>query len=161
MVRILKRRLILALMLVAFALVVPVTPALAQEAGPGVRIGVSGSPAQFYFGAHYNTDPIVDRLSFRPNLEVGLGDDRTSVCGNFEFAYWWKIPDHPWHVYAGGGPAVVVYRFTEGAGGSTDVKAGFNLLLGTEHKSGLFVELKLGLIDSPEVKFGIGYTWGK
>lgn len=33
------------------------------------------------------------------------------------------------------------------------------MLVGAVHKSGLFAELKLGLIDSPAVRFGVGYAW--
>ena len=141
----------------------PGSAVFAQQPGIGVRAGVSGDPDQFYFGAHYDTGPIFDRLSFRPNLEVGLGDNQTLVAGNFEFVYWWPIHRHPWSIYAGGGPAVNIFRWDDDHpnhdNGSTDVKPGFNILFGAAHKQGLFVELKLGLLDSPEVKFGVGYAW--
>ena len=64
----------------AFAL-----PAAAQ--GLGVRAGASVDPDQFYFGGHLDTGPIADRLHFRPNVEIGLGDDVTLVAFNIEFAY--------------------------------------------------------------------------
>lgn len=127
----------------------------AQAGGAGVRAGVSADPDQFYFGAHFDTGYVVERLSFRPNLEVGLGDDVTTVAGNFEFAYWFPLHRSPWNVYAGGGPAMIISSHHE----STDVQPGFNLLLGIAHRQGLFTEVKIGLIDSPEVKFGVGYTW--
>ncbi len=132
-----------------------VTPALAQQPGIGVRAGVSADPDQFYFGAHFDTGPFVDRLSFRPNAEVGVGNNVTTVTGNFEFAYWVPIPRHPWNIYFGGGPAIVVYDHSN----NTDVQPGFNLLMGVAHHSGFMVEIKAGLIDSPEFKFGVGYTW--
>jgi len=156
-------RLALFIALAVFSFVLTATAARAQQRGTGARAGVSSDPNQFYFGGHFDTGPIFDRLSFRPNAEIGVGDHVTSVSGNFEFAYWWPIPRHPWHVYAGGGPAVNLYRWGDndphGMGGSTDVQPGFNLLIGAAHRRGLFAELKLGFIDSPEVKFGIGYTW--
>ena len=49
-------------------------PASAQL-DPGLRAGVSVDPDQFYVGAHVETAPIVERLVFRPNVEVGFGDD--------------------------------------------------------------------------------------
>jgi hypothetical protein len=134
-------------------------PALAQSGGAGLRAGVSGSPDQFYFGGHLDTGPIVDRLSFRPNVEIGLGDNVTTIAGNFEFAYWWPLRRHPVSIYAGGGPAVNIFRYGPSFGSHTDVNPGFNLLLGVAHRQGLFGELKIGLLDSPEVKFGVGYTW--
>ncbi len=146
-------------LLALFSLVLLAAPARAQQPGVGLRAGVSSSPDQFYFGAHYDTGPIFDRLSFRPNAEVGLGDNETLVAGNFEFVYWWPIRRHPWNIYAGGGPAVNLFRFSDERGGGSDVKPGFNILFGGAHRSGFMVELKLGFIDSPEVKFGVGWTW--
>ena len=128
-------------------------------AGAGVRAGVSASPDQFYLGAHYDTGYLFDHLSFRPNLEVGLGDNRTTVAVNFEFAYWFPVNNKPYNVYVGAGPALNIFRYDLPGGSTTDAKPGFNLLAGITHKSGLFAELKLGLIDSPAVKFGVGYTW--
>jgi hypothetical protein len=53
-----------------------VAPAAAQE-GPGVRAGLSANPDQFFFGGHYVTKPLVDRLRFQPNVEAGFGSDTT------------------------------------------------------------------------------------
>ncbi len=132
------------------------TPALAQQPGFGVRAGVSASPDQFYFGAHYDTGFLFDRVSFRPNAEIGVGDNTTTVTGNFEFAYWVPIPRHPWSVYLGGGPGVVFYSFSDH---DTHVGPEFNFLMGLAHRRGFMVEIKAGLIDAPEFKFGVGYTW--
>jgi hypothetical protein len=63
-------------------------PAAAQ--GPGVRGGVSVDPDQVYFGGHYETSALVDRLHFRPNIELGLGDDLVTTALNMEFVY--KFP---------------------------------------------------------------------
>lgn len=133
------------------------SPAAAQAGGAGLRAGVSGGPDQFYFGGHIDTGRIAGDLSFRPNVEVGLGDNKTTVAGNFEFVYWFALPHHAASVYVGGGPAVNFYRHSDNGG--TDTEPGFNLLVGVAHRGGLFGELKVGLLDSPEVKFGVGYTW--
>jgi hypothetical protein len=155
------RRVSLAVV-IAVALVCLALPSGASaQGGAGVRAGVSASPDQFYFGGHYDTGYIFEHLSFRPNLEVGLGDDRTTVAANFEFAYWFPVRDKPFTVYVGGGPALNIFRYDLPAGSTTDAKPGFNLLVGALHKSGLFAELKLGLIDSPAVKIGFGYGWGR
>jgi hypothetical protein len=102
--------------------------------------------------------PIIERLHFRPNLEVGVGDEITTVAVNFEFAYWIPI-NRPWGVYVGGGPALNVFQYDDHNGDNTDAKPGFNLLIGLGHRGGFFTEAKLGLIDSPEAKFTVGYTW--
>lgn len=129
---------------------------VSAQGGAGVRAGVSADPDQFYFGGHFDTGYVLEHLSFRPNLEVGLGNDLTTVAANFEFVYWFPLPRAPWKVYAGGGPAMNIYRFNES---HTDTQPGLNLVGGIAHDRGLFAEVKIGLIDSPELKFGIGYTW--
>lgn len=127
-------------------------PSYAQ--GFGLRGGVSVDPDQFYFGGHYETPPVVDRLHFRPNLELGVGDDVFTTTLNFEFVY--KFPvQRTWRLYAGAGPAVNFYSYD--GGDSTD--PGLNILLGAEVTNGLFFEFKVGTIDSPELKFGVGYTF--
>ena len=85
-------------------LVLMAAPAQAQS-NPGIRAGVSGDPDQFYFGGHIETRPLIERLTFRPNVEIGLGDDLTLIAANIEFAYWIPIRNKPWSVYVGGGPA--------------------------------------------------------
>jgi hypothetical protein len=54
---------------VKFLLIVAVSlgvPAAAAAQGAGVRAGVSIDPDQFYFGGHYETDALVDRVHFAP-----------------------------------------------------------------------------------------------
>jgi hypothetical protein len=127
----------------------------AAQTSAGVRAGVSGDPDQFYFGGHVETEPLVDRLRFRPNVEVGLGDDVTVVAFNLEFAYHFPSRSNQWNVYAGAGPALNVID----ANDETDLGGGFNFLVGVTHDSGLFFEFKIGVVDSPELKFGVGFSF--
>jgi hypothetical protein len=145
-------RLFVGAALLIGALHVSSPPAYAQEFG--VRAGVSVDPDQFYFGGHFQTEPLIDRLRFRPNVEIGLGDDQTVVGFNVEFAYFFQTRN-PWQLYAGGGPALNLITFND----NTEAEGGFNALVGVEHARGLFFEFKIGAIDSPEFKFGVGFTW--
>jgi hypothetical protein len=120
----------------------------------GVRAGVSVDPDQFYFGGHVETAPLVDRLRFRPNVEIGVGDNATLIGFNFEFAYFFPSKN-PWNIYAGAGPALNIIDVHD----DTKTEGGFNILVGVQHSKGLFVEFKIGAIDSPDFKFGVGYTW--
>ena len=131
------------------------SPAHAQG-GVGVRAGLSVDPDQFYVGAHVDAGPLVDRLWFRPNVEIGLGDNLTVFCFNAELAYWFSTRS-PWRIYVGGGPALNIYHF-DGGGGS-DTRAGLNFTLGFVHHGGFFAEGKLGALDSPTLKLGIGYSF--
>jgi hypothetical protein len=147
-------------LLAAMAVLGIATPALAQ--GPGVRGGVSVDPDQVYFGGHYETEALIDRLHFRPNVEIGIGDDLLTTAVNFEFVY--KFPSRsPWSLYAGGGPAVNFYSFDDDRPGrgvdDTETEGGLNVLFGVENRSGLFFEVKVGAVDSPDLKFGVGWSF--
>jgi hypothetical protein len=133
--------------------------AAAQSAG--VRLGVSGEPDQFYFGFHYETAPLIERVVFKPNLEVGVGNDQTVVAVNFEFVGKFPIQRQPWTVYAGAGPALVIDRVSVANVSDTHTGGGFNIVLGIEHTRGLFTEIKVGMVDSPSFKFGVGYNFGR
>jgi len=137
---------------VAATLLLGPIPASAQTFG--VRAGASVDPDQFVFGAHYETNPLVDRLHFRPNVELGVGDGSTLLAMNIEFAYHFRS-SRLWNVYAGGGPALNL-TFTEG---EDHTGGGFNLLVGIEHRRGLFGEIKVGTIDSPDLKLTVGYVF--
>ena len=52
-------------------------------------------------------------------------------------------------------PALIFYK----RNGDTDSQGGFNVLLGVEHRGGLFFEIKAGAIDSPNFKIGVGYIF--
>ncbi len=130
----------------------------------GIRVGISGDPDQFVFGGHIETSPLLDRLVFRPNAEIGLGDDLVLIALNLEFAYKIPIEDNPWTVYLGAGPALNILSFSDGDGrrrerDDTEVEGGFNILLGAEHGDGLFTEFKIGASNSPDLKFIVGYSF--
>ena len=149
-----RRNTLVSFFLTMLAVVVVASPAAAQA--PGIRGGVSVDPDQIYFGGHYETGPLVDRLHFKPNLEAGFGDDLVLVAFNFEFVY--KFPRRgEWGLYAGGGPAVNFISFDDLDDSETE--AGFNVLIGVESARGLMFELKIGALDSPNLKFGVGWTF--
>jgi hypothetical protein len=128
---------------------------LMAQTGFGFRAGVSADPDQFHFGVHFVTNPLMKNFTFRPNLEVGVGSSVTTIAANFEFAYRIPIAKASFAPYIGAGPALDIYRHSENG---THTGGGFNVLFGLEHKNGLFGEVKVGAIDSPEFKFTIGFT---
>src|SRR4029453_8028486 len=128
-------------------------PAAAQFS-TGVRAGASVDPDQFYFGGHIETRELADNITFRPNIEVGIGSDVTLIAFNFELAYKFRTKN-PWRPYVAAGPALNIFDSSD----ETDAKGGFNIAIGAEHRRGLFGEVKFGLIDSPDFKFGIGFRF--
>jgi hypothetical protein len=131
---------------------VAVTPAQAQVS-PGVQAGVSLDPDQFYFGGHIETTPLVDRLRFRPSVDIGIGDV-TLVAGNFDFVYTFPASQR-WNLYVGAGPTINWYDYDDGS----DTEGGFNFIIGAKNRERLFFELKVGMEGSPDLKFGVGYTF--
>jgi hypothetical protein len=140
--------------LVFFTGVMAARPVQAQAIAPGVQGGVSLDPDQFYFGGHLETSPLIDRLRFRPSVDVGIGDV-TTVSGNFDFTYTFA-GGNPWNLYVGGGPSINWYNFDNGG---SDTQGGFNFIGGVKSRAGLFFEVKLGVEGSPDLKFGVGYTF--
>ena len=132
---------------------------LMAQTGVGIRAGVTADPNQFHFGMHFVTDPLFPHFTFRPNLEVGVGSHVTTIAANFEFAYGIPIPKSEFSAYLGAGPSLNIYRFSEPRGNNTETGGGFNVLVGLEHRRGLFGELKVGALDSPNLKFTIGFTF--
>src|SRR5262245_57078469 len=106
-------------------------PAIAQPLTFGVRAGASVDPDQFYFGGDVETRAIVDRIHFRPNVEIGVGNHATVIAFNFELAYHFPS-SRPWHVYALGGPALNIVDVND----DTGAHGGFNLGIGVEHRQG-------------------------
>jgi hypothetical protein len=128
-------------------------PARAQVSA-GVRVGASLDPDQFYFGGHIETEPLAEHIHFRPNVEVGIGDNAKVVAINFELAY--KFSEQKaWRPYAIAGPALNIIN----TNGNTSAQGGINVGFGVEHPGGLFVEAKVGAINSPSFKIGIGYRF--
>ena len=90
-----------------------------------------------------------------------MGDDLVLIGFNLEFAYKVPIQGRPWTVYVGAGPALNILSFDSDRRGRDDTSAegGFNILLGIEHDGGLFTEFKVGAVDSPDLKFTVGYSF--
>jgi len=149
------------ILLVLGAIFAIAAPAAAQSS-VGVRAGLSGDPDQFVFGGHYESDELIDRVTFRPNAEIGVGDNQVVFAINLEFAYSIPLQNRDWRLYAGGGPAVNIRSFDDDHPGHAmddDVGGGFNVILGIQHERGLFTEIKVGAMDSPSVKFVVGYVF--
>jgi len=81
-------------------------------------------------------------------------DAMTVAAFNVDFAYHFRSGE-PWNVYAAAGPALNVIR----SGRETDAEPGLNVLVGVAHEDGLFAECKVGAMDSPRLKLGVGYAF--
>lgn len=131
---------------------IAVSPADAQHFG--VRAGFSADPDQLYLGIHAQTGPVFERFQFRPNAEVGFGDNLTLVGLNGEFTYPFQL-ENGTALYVGAGPAINILSFDV----DTRIEPGLNFLLGFNFERNYFAEIKVGAFDSPDFKIGIGYTF--
>jgi hypothetical protein len=130
-------------------------PALAQ--GYAVRTGASINPDQVFVGGQYEFGPVADRLWMQPNADLGFGNDVTLVAMNFDVVFRKGMGQRStWTAFAGGGPAVNWYKMS----GFSETELGVNLVGGVRHAKGLFTEVRLGFLDSPDWRFGAGYTFG-
>jgi hypothetical protein len=144
-------------------------PALASNRGAGYRgfgprVGYTINPDQVHVGAHIDFGDIAGNLMMLPNLEVGFGDDLTTIAPSFELDYRFRSDWGAWTPYLGGGMGPVFYSAKHGGGSSS--KLGIYLQFGIGRGSSgsesghFFLEGKLGLADAPDGKVTVGWTFG-
>jgi len=131
--------------------------------GIGPRLGGTVNPDQFHFGAHIDFGDLAENLMILPNLEIGVGDNLTTVAPSFELDYRFRSDWGAWTPYLGGGIGPIFYSAKHGGSSS---EFGLYLQFGIGRGSSgsqsghFFIEGKLGLVDAPDFKATIGWTFG-
>lgn len=153
----------------AILLMIPLT-SYSQESGGsywgwGPRLGLTVNPDQFHFGAHVDFGNLANRLRFQPNFELGFGDNLTLGAANFEVNYRFGEKWDVWTPYLGGGVGILFLNYdNNGLADGSDTDFGASVLGGIEKGiSGgdrFFMEAKLGLVDAPDLKLTVGWTFG-
>lgn len=156
-----KRILVFAALLGLFA-----TAPTNAGAAWGLRGGVTFEPDQVHVGAHMEAGELFTNGIFLPNIEVGFSDNMTLFAFNPELVYRFTTRSRShWGFYIGAGLGVnVVNRDAEGPWqDDSDTDLGMNILGGMSRNlsSGneFFLELKLGVADSPDAKITAGLTF--
>jgi len=134
--------------------------------GWGPRLGLTIDPDQVHFGAHADFGNFAQRLRFQPNFELGIGDDLTVGAANFEVNYRFRSQWDVWTPYLGGGIGIIfIDRDSNGIGDDSNTELGASIVGGIEKGiSGgdrFFIETKIGLADAPDLKFTVGWTFGR
>ena len=132
--------------------------------GIGPRVGFTINPDQIHFGGHVDFGEIATNLMMVPNLEIGFGDNVTTIAPSFELDYRFRSDWGVWTPYLGGSMGPIFYSADHGG---SDTQFGLNIEGGimkglSGRNSGyFFIEAKLGLADAPDAKFTVGWTFGK
>lgn len=160
--------LLLAIFLLALA---AAPPAAAQDFGLrgwGLRAGAASDPDQVIVGAHVDLGEVFDLLRLQPSLEVGLGDDASSLQGLVAVHYRFATGGD-WTPYAGGGALLALIDYEDDHprrrfGGDDDDFDIAPVAVGGLEWSGaggrdLLFELQLGGGNAFDAKVVVGVTF--
>jgi len=145
--------------LILLSTVLCLTTGAALATPIGFRAGVTFDPGQFHIGAHGDLGPVIESLRLVPNIEVGFGDDLTLIALNGDLIY--DFPSTPWAVGGELGFNFINYDTNVPGFDSSTTDLGLSALGNYRYRmdSGktLTLEAKLGLLDSPDLKFTVGW----
>jgi hypothetical protein len=141
--------------------------------GWGPRVGVQSDPDQVLVGAQFDLGEFTTNLRWQPSFELGFGDHKTSLYGNFMVAYYFPVKAA---VTPYAGAQVQAWLFdnngencnSSGNNCNDGYDDGFNAEIGvdaiggieTKLKSGnrFLAELQVGIGDIPEIRVLVGWT---
>jgi hypothetical protein len=131
--------------------------------GWGPRLGFSSGPDQFIFGAQLDFGNFGQHVRFQPNIEMGLGDHRTTGAINLDTTYRFSSNWDVWSPYLGGGLGLSMSGSDNGLAHDSDTGIGASAIGGIEkglsNGDRFFTEVKLGAGDAPDLKLMIGWTF--
>ena len=130
--------------------------ATASAAEFGARAGLTVNPDQFHIGAHADMGRVLEPLRLVPNVEIGFGDNLTLFAINGDLLY--DFADTPWSV---GGELGLNVWSPDGGGSHSDLglSAIGDYRLGLSNGKVLLLEAKVGLVDSADFKFTVGWNF--
>jgi hypothetical protein len=142
--------------------------------GWGPRFGVQSDPDQFVAGAQFDLGEFAKNIRWQPSVELGFGDHKTSLYGNFMVSYYFPV-NAAVTPYAGAQVQAWIFdndgHNCNASGNNCDdgFDDGFNAEIGldavggieTKLKSGnrFLAELQVGIGDIPEIRVLVGWTF--
>jgi hypothetical protein len=127
-------------------------------------VGLTLNPDQVHFGGHIDFGDLGPGLMMLANIEIGVGENITTVAPSFELDYRFHDDWGVWTPYLGGGIGPIFYSHDKG-GSSSDLATYLQFGIGKgstgSQSSHFFIEGKLGLIDAPDFKATVGWTFGR
>lgn len=132
-----------------------------SERAFGFRIGYGTDPDQFVAGLQFDTGKITRWLHFVPSVDVGFGDNVTTLALNGDLKIFAPLPKSTVVFYGLAGPALAIWWPDEG---DRDTDVGVNLGFGARMELGEVgwynLETRFGLGDVPEWRILIGILFG-
>ena len=132
--------------------------------GWGPRIGLADDPDQVVVGAHFDFGKFSRSVAFKPNVELGLGDDHTILALTAPVHYRWEqLRDTNVVPYAGAGvSAAIVNRDNRKNGDDTDFEFSPRAIGGAEfplrNERSFFIEINLSIGDPHDVQALVGWN---
>lgn len=151
----------IALMTVVFAGLISFLPrAAAAQSSIQFNGGASIDPEQAYVGVAWESSDIGGRFRLRPGLDGGFGNGVRLGTFNFDLIVRFPLGQTGWSLIQGGGPTIVVVKFSDAPEAGTDLHAGGSYLFGFRHKNGFFTEFRIAGGGSyvPSLKIGAGWA---
>jgi len=130
--------------------------------GWGLRAGVADDIDQVVGGAHFNMGEFIPQLRFQPDIQLGVGDDHTTLFITAPVYYRFRA-GQKFTPYVGGGPTAGWIDHDHGGNTDSDFEIGGKLTGGLEWpRSGgraLLVELSAGFGDVHDVQAVVGWSF--
>ena len=157
--------------LIITALILSVLPAVSFAASSssgayntwGPRLGFSTGPDQFLVGGQLNFSEMAPNIAFAPNIDIGFGDNVTTICLNGDLHYMFSLRNSVWRPYVGAGVGITFEDFDSDVGGGSNTDVGGSVIIGatapTKRGSKFFSELKLGIGDIADFKLLVGWNF--
>ena len=105
---------------------------------------------------------LAPNLMMSPNIEIGVGDNLTVTTVMMDFNYRFLKDWGSWNPYLGGGIGPVFYSAKHGG---SDTELGLTAQGGiarrmVSHAGYMFLEFKIGMVESPDFKLTVGWMFG-
>jgi hypothetical protein len=134
--------------------------------GWGPRVGASSDADQVLLGAQFDLGEFTTNLRWQPSFELGFGDDKLSLYGNFMVSYYFPVKAA---VTPYAGAQVTVWLFDQDGPNNDGFDDGFNAEIGLYAVGGIetklkgnnrfLAELQAGIGDVPDIRVLVGWTF--
>jgi hypothetical protein len=132
----------------------------------GLRAGFTDGDDQFVGGAHFNFGEVADQWRFQPDVEIGTGDDVTSLIGTAPLLYRFQTASRM-NPYAGAGVTLGYFDVDadplDPAAEDSEFGVGARATGGIEwprrDDQAFFVELSVGFGDVHDLQLVAAWTF--